>query len=357
MPPKSKTTSASGAAGGAGAANNQPQASRYNLRRRPVSHYIAKEVAKGSSAASDIIEAANILLAISKGPRVAQPSQSSSSGRKRPAIEISSDDDDSEPDLEAPKAKVAKREPRKTQARKIQPAQQRNLAPATSKRSERILNPNNAEDANLIAGATKVGAEYYDSDADDLSGAIPGMGGTKANLFRHVKWGSYAEDESNDADFPTQPVFRQFVPGRFERLEDGTIADQKAKLVVKLTDTKGNKHIYKNPPPKDWSNQEAITALNKRTVQQIRRTTAVNFRAPVLEYTAVERRWVLQNLTAGKPTHGWKRLVADFNQRFAGKLVQGSRDPRPARTQSSLSKEVGRHGDQFYSKGRVPPTK
>jgi hypothetical protein len=197
MPPKSKTTSASGAAGGAGAANNQPQASRYNLRSRPVSHYVAKEVAKGSSAASDIIEAANILLAISKGPRVAQPSQSSSSGRKRPAIEISSDDDDSEPDLEAPKAKVAKREPRKTQARKIQPAQRRNLAPATSKRSERILNPNNAEDANLIAGATKVGAEYYDSDADDLSGAIPGMGGTKANLFRHVKWGSYAEDESN----------------------------------------------------------------------------------------------------------------------------------------------------------------
>lgn len=229
---------------------------------------------------------------------------------------------------------------------------QQPLAQPATKRSERILDPTIPEHARLIAAAPTVGADYYDSDADDLPGPIKGI--SKSNLFRNVAWGSNAIDMTNDADFPTLPTFRQFVPGRFERLEDGTAFDQKAKLVIKLTDGKGKKHIYVNPPPRDWYNQEAITALNKRTVQQIRRTTEVQFRARVPEYIDAERHWLLANLTNGKPTSGWKRLVADFNQQFAGKVVQGAAAPRPARTQSSLSKEVGRFGTEFYSKGLVP---
>jgi hypothetical protein len=231
-------------------------------------------------------------------------------------------------------------------------AQQPIVAQTTMKRSERILDGTNPEHAQLIAAATKVGVEYYDSDANDLPGPIKGI--TKSHLFRNVNWGAYAKDKSNDADFPTSPFFRQFVPGRFERLSDGSAADQKAKLIVKLTDGNGKKHIYANPPPRDWNNQEAISALNKRTVQQIRRTTTVQFRARVPEYIAIERQWLLANLTAGKPTHGWKRLVADFNQQFAGKLTPGGTVPRPPRTQSSLSKEIGRFGAEFYAKGLVP---
>ncbi|KAH7396985.1 hypothetical protein DE146DRAFT_614697 [Phaeosphaeria sp. MPI-PUGE-AT-0046c] len=229
---------------------------------------------------------------------------------------------------------------------------QHSLAPPTTKRSERILDPTNAEHAKLIAAAPKAGTEYYDSDADDVPGPIKGV--SKSDLFRNVAWGSYATDMTIDADFPSRPAFRQFVLGRFERLEDGTAFDQKAKLVIKLTDGKGKKRIYTNPPPRDWNNQEAITALNKRTVQQIRRTTEVQFRARVPEYIDAERQWLLANLTNGKPTYGWRRLVDDFNQHFAGKVVHGGVDSRPARTQSSLSKEVGRFGTEFYSKGLVP---
>lgn len=230
--------------------------------------------------------------------------------------------------------------------------QQPVLAQTTVKRSERILDATNPEHAQLIAAATKIGTEYYDSDADDLPGPVKGI--IKSHLFRNVTWGVYATDMSNNKEFPTSPTFRQFVPGRFERLADGSAADQKAKLVVKLTDSNGKKHIYANPPPHDWNNQEAISALNKRTFQQIRRNTAVRFRARVPEYIAIERQWILANLTAGKPTHGWKRLVADFNKQVGGKLVSGSTVPRPSRTQSSLSKEIGRFGAEFYGKGLVP---
>ena len=220
------------------------------------------------------------------------------------------------------------------------------------KRSERILDVSNDEHAKLIAAAPKVGNEYYDSDAEDIPGPIKGI--SKSHLFRNVSWGAYATDKSNDDDFPSRPVFRQFVPGRFERLPDGTAADQKTKLIIKLTDNDGKKHIYTNPPPRDWNNQEAITALNKRTVQQIRRTTDVQFRARVPEYIDAERKWLVANLTSGKPTNGWKRLVADFNNHFAGKVVARATGPRPARTQSSLSKEVGRFSTEFYGKGLVP---
>jgi hypothetical protein len=230
--------------------------------------------------------------------------------------------------------------------------QQLLLTQPSMKRSERILDAKKSEHAQLIASATKIGADYYDSDADDLPG--PNKGITKPHLFRNVAWGAYAKDTSNDADFPTHPPFFQFVPGRFERLADGTASDQKAKLIVKLTDHKGKKHIYTNPPPRDWNNQEAISVPNKRTVQQIRRTTEIKFRARVPEYIDAERQWLLANLTAGKPINGWKRLVSDFNDKFAGKVVEGGNGPRPGRTQSSLSKEIGRFVDKYYGKGLVP---
>jgi hypothetical protein len=253
---------------------------------------------------------------------------------RSPALPVSSSPSPSEPDSDN------------------ESVQQPTVAQTNLRRSERILDGNNPEHAQLIAAATKVGVKYYDSDADDLPGPIKGI--NKSHLFRNVAWGAYAKDKSNDADFPTSPSFRQFVPGRFERLANGSAADQKAKLIVKLTDGNGKKHIYANPPPRDWNNQEAISALNKRTVQQIRRTTTVQFRARVPEYIAIERQWLLANLTAGRPTHGWKRLVTDFNKQFAGKLTPGITVPRPLRTQSSLSKEISRFGAEFYAKGLVP---
>ena len=71
------------------------------------------------------------------------------------------------------------------------------------KRSERILDPANPEHARLIAAAPKAGSEYYDSDADDLPGSVKDT--NKPHLFRNVKWGSLATDQSNPADFTTEP--------------------------------------------------------------------------------------------------------------------------------------------------------
>ncbi|KAI8942804.1 hypothetical protein NX059_000847 [Plenodomus lindquistii] len=224
------------------------------------------------------------------------------------------------------------------------------LTPAL-KRNKRILDPSYPPHAQLIANASKVGSEYYDSDAD-VPGDAKDTG--KPHLFRNVKWGFYATDMSKDAEFVKEPEFTQFVPGRFELLPDGTVADQKAKLVVKLLDRSGRKRIFMNPPPRDWNNQEAITALNKRTVQQIRRNTNVRFREVVRAYVAEERRWILANLTAGKPTQGWKVFVHEFNKRFEGKVVAGAKGTRPYRSHSSLTKEVERFGPQFYTKGLVP---
>ncbi|KAH9882188.1 hypothetical protein J1614_001360 [Plenodomus biglobosus] len=225
------------------------------------------------------------------------------------------------------------------------------LTPAL-KRNMRILDPGYAPHAQLIANATKVGPEYYDSDAEDVPGVAKGTG--KPHLFRNVNWGSYVTDMSNDADFVKEPEFTQFVPGRFELLPDGTVSDQKGKLVIKLLDKSGRKRVFANPPPRDWNNQEAITALNKRTVQQIRRNTDVRFREVVLAYLPEERRWILANLTAGKPTQGWKAFVKAFNERFEGKVVAGANGTRPYRSHSSLTKEVERFGPQFYTKGLVP---
>lgn len=226
------------------------------------------------------------------------------------------------------------------------------LVTPVMKRNRRILDPNKPEHAKLLVNATKVGAEYYDSDADDVPGHVKDT--NKPHLFRNVRWGSHVTDFSTASNFSKEPEFTQFVPGRFELLPDGTVADQKAKLVIKLIDKAGRKRVFANPPPRDWHNQEAITALNKRTVQQIRRNTNVRFREIVRAYVPEERRWILANLTAGKPTQGWKGFVEEFNRRFEGNEVQGAVGPRPYRSHSSLTKEVERFGAQFYVKGQVP---
>jgi len=229
---------------------------------------------------------------------------------------------------------------------------QLSLVTPVMKRNKRILDPRNPQHASIIATATKVGPEYYDSDAEDPAGDVKDT--NKPYLFRNVEWGAYATDYSNDAEFVKEPEFTQFVPGRFELLPDGTVSDQKSKLIIKLLDKSGRKRIFANPPPRDWQNQEAITALNKRTVQQIRRNTNVRFREVVYAYVTEERRWILANLTAGRPTKGWKTFVEDFNKHFEGKFIPGSKVARPYRSHSSLTKEVERFGPTFYMKGQVP---
>ncbi|XPS69757.1 hypothetical protein M3J07_002005 [Ascochyta lentis] len=221
------------------------------------------------------------------------------------------------------------------------------------KRSERILDPSNPEHAKLIAATIKAGPEYYDSDMDDLPGNVKET--NKPHLFRNVRWGSLATDYSNPAVFTMEPEFTQFVPGRFERLPDGTASDQKAKLIIKLTDKQHRQRVFLKPPPRDWNNQEAITALNKRTVQQIRRNTSIRFREVVEPYVKEEREWILAHLTEGKPTSGWKKFVVDFNQKFEGRKLEEGGAVRPERSHSSLTKEVERFG-KMYSKGVVPKT-
>lgn len=230
---------------------------------------------------------------------------------------------------------------------------QLSLVTPLMKRNKRILDLSNSHHARLIADATKKGPEYYDSDADDLPGSVKDT--NKPHLFRNVKWGAYATDFTDDVDFVKEPEFTQFVPGRFELQPDGTVCDQKAKLVIKLRDKSGRKRIFANPPPRDWSSQEAITALNKRTVQQIRRNTNVRFREVVRAYVPEERRWILANLNAaGKPAQGWKVFVDNFNARFEGTVLASVKGTRPYRSHSSLTKEVERFGPQFYAKGLVP---
>jgi hypothetical protein len=278
-------------------------------------------------------------------------------GRKRKLqVVVCPDDDDtdSEVDIMATAKKVKKT---KTKAPVVVEEEEEveekkaGLQLPTMKRNARILDPNNAHHTALIASASKVGNDYYDSDADDLPGKVKDT--TKPDLFRNVAWGGFATDYSN-AEFSPSPAFSQFVPGRFELLDDGSVCDQKSKLVVKLLDKNGRKRIFANPPPRDWSSQEAITALNKRTVQQIRRNTAVRFREVVVPYVGEERAWILANLSSGKPTKGWKTFVDEFNKAFEGKVLAGVDGARPFRSHSSLTKEVERFGADFYGKGLVP---
>jgi hypothetical protein len=71
------------------------------------------------------------------------------------------------------------------------------------KRNDRMVDAGNDRDAALVAAASKVGDEYYDSDASDLPGDVKES--SRPDLFRNVKWGSYATDFSNDAEFPREP--------------------------------------------------------------------------------------------------------------------------------------------------------
>ncbi|KAF1831730.1 hypothetical protein BDW02DRAFT_467999, partial [Decorospora gaudefroyi] len=251
------------------------------------------------------------------------------------------DDTDSEVEIMPPRSR----------AKKTAAMRQRDVVAPAMKRNQRILDPTKTEHAAMLAGASKAGAEYYDSEAEELPGGVKDT--TRPDLFRNVAWGTFATDFSKDEEFVAEPAFTQFVPGRFELLPDGTVRDQKEKLVVKLLDKNGKKRIFANPPPRDWASQEAITALNKRTVQQIRRNTRVRFREVVQAYVAEERAWILANLEGGKPAKGWKKFVEEFNECFEGKVLVGTAGARPYRSHSSLTKEVERFGD-FYGKGLVP---
>jgi hypothetical protein len=80
--------------------------------------------------------------------------------------------------------------------------QQLSLMTPALKRSERKLDMHDPEHRRLIARATKVGSEYYDSD-EELPGNVKDT--SKPHLFRNIKWGTYATDSSNDAEFTTEP--------------------------------------------------------------------------------------------------------------------------------------------------------
>lgn len=218
------------------------------------------------------------------------------------------------------------------------------------KRSDRIVNPQNPEDAKLIAKAGKASNDIYDSDEEDLPGPVKLVG--KPELFRNVRWGDAAYDTTANW---SDSKFVQFVPGRYERQDDGTVIDQKNKLLVKITQKNGDRHIFRNEPPVDWNCQEAISALNKRCVQQIRRHTQVRFRKNVVPYAREEREFILGSLNASaKPTKGWARFVHDFNKKFEGKTIAGVDGLRPQRSQSSLTKEIERFKKDYYLKGKVP---
>jgi len=221
------------------------------------------------------------------------------------------------------------------------------------KRSARIVDPSNPAHAELIRQATLVGSEIYEEDvAQDLPGDPPNC--SRPELYRNVKWGTAAT--SYDEFKQTEP-FIDITPGRYELQPDGTVKDQKYKLVVKLYDLKGNRKIFRNPPPKDWNNQAALSALNKRIVQQWRRNTRYRFRKAVTPYLPEERAWILKTLNdRGKPASSWKSFVQDFNAKFEGQMLTGQDAPRPERTQSSLSKEISRFSVD-YKAGKAPVTK
>lgn len=220
------------------------------------------------------------------------------------------------------------------------------------RRAQRIVNADDPESYVAIQHAIADGRSYddvyFDSD-EDLNDPPTNVG--KPDLFRNVRWKDAAFDTETEPFETTE--FTQFVPGRWERLPSGELRDQKEKLVIKLIDLNGNRRIFQNPPPKDWKNQEALTALNKRIVQQIRRNTDIRFRPQVIPYSQEERRWILANLNSeSKPKKGWRRFVDEFNEQFEGKVIDG--DARPARTHSSLTKEVERFREEYYSKGKIP---
>jgi hypothetical protein len=220
------------------------------------------------------------------------------------------------------------------------------------KRKDRIVNPEDPNDAALIAKSTKASKDIYDSDAELEEGEI-GRNILHKDLFLNVRWGPYAY-EKDDEEFVQTLEDDTLIPGRWERLPDGTLRDQKAKLVVKVIDEHGNKKIFRNEPPKDWNNQTAISILNKRILQQVRRNTNVRRRDLVVPYERFEREWISKNLTKeAKPRKGWTQFVREFNREFKGKEFPNVEGKRPERTKSSLTKEVDRFREE-YAKGKVP---
>lgn len=137
--------------------------------------------------------------------------------RVRPFVEESGDDTDSELELFPKSPKGIKHRVRNRASERFIPIYRAPTPPPYDpppalavplvarplKRNQRILDPKVAAHATLIASASKVGDEIYDSDEESLPGDVEGT--TKPHLFRNVDWGSAASDFSNDADFPTEP--------------------------------------------------------------------------------------------------------------------------------------------------------
>ncbi|KAF2791941.1 hypothetical protein K505DRAFT_247767 [Melanomma pulvis-pyrius CBS 109.77] len=266
---------------------------------------------------------------------------------------MDSEDDLTDSDVDVvPTRGVAKRATRPTKKAKTVAGvyeEQLFLVNPVMKRMKRIVDPSNPRDAGLIRQATKAGPEYYDSEADDLPGEVQSV--KHPEWYRNVKWGPIASDYTH---FQQSEPHVQFVPGRWEHQPDGTVRDQKHKLLVKFVDNNGKQKIFTNPPPKDWNHQEALTALNKRIAQQWRRSTNYRFRPVVCAYVREERVWISKNLNdEGKPTDGWKSFVDAFNAAFHNKMLSGQDDPRPLRSQSSLTKEIERFS-AVYKAGRIP---
>ncbi|KAF2021000.1 hypothetical protein BU24DRAFT_469768 [Aaosphaeria arxii CBS 175.79] len=228
-------------------------------------------------------------------------------------------------------------------------------------RASRMVDELNPQDARLIQEAIqqgrKAGSDVYDSDPEaDYKEELKQY--NKKNVYRNVRWGDGAYQTNAPDDQWKVTNFTPFVPGRWERMPDGTLRDQKEKCIIRILDQQGKKRIFLNHPPKDWNDHAALAALNKRVVQQIRRHTKIRFRNAALPYAQEERIWISKNLKPNetKPLKGWGRFVAEFNEAFQGKtLGEFPHQPRPARTQSSLSKEVERFA-KIYKSGDIPIT-
>lgn len=231
------------------------------------------------------------------------------------------------------------------------------LIEAWTSRQKRIVKEEDPKDAELIAKAIAdgkmAGDEVYDTDGEDDPSTI-NKNVKNAEWYNPVRWGEETFDTDDATWKPTVlEEFTNFVPGRWEHMPDGEIRDQKHKCVIKLVDLNGKKVIFHNNPPKDWSDQKAISALSKRIVQQIRRNTNYRFRDVVTPYLPEERKWILTQLKAGKPRKGFRAFRADFNRQFAGKKITGDANIRPYRSESSLQKELdGRKED--YKNGQIP---
>jgi hypothetical protein len=231
------------------------------------------------------------------------------------------------------------------------------LVEAWTSRYKRIVKEDDPKNAELIAKAIAdgkmAGDEVYDTDGEDDPNTI-NKNVKNPEWYQPVRWGEKTFDTEDATWNPTVlEEFTNFVPGRWEHMPNGEVRDQKHKCIIKLVDLNGKKVTFHNNPPKDWSDQKAISALSKRVVQQIRRNTNYRFRDVVTPYLPEERKWILTQLNVGKPKKGFRAFRADFNKQFAGKKLAGDDSVRPYRSESSLQKELdGRKED--YKNGHIP---